>query len=321
MTSVTSHRPALQLSEVSFAYGQRTVLDRLTLSVEPGEFFAWLGPNGSGKSTLFRLISTLLPIQSGELHVFGLSVRTQPSAVREQLGITFQSPSLDGRLTVRENLQQSAWLYGLSGAIARREIDRRLSQLSISDRASDLVQQLSGGLKRRVELAKAILHRPRVLLLDEPSTGLDPGARRQLWQLLRDLAEESQLTVIVTTHLLDEADRCDRLAILHEGRVVTEGAPAALKQQLGPPALVLTSTDGAALAAVLEREFQLSVRSDGDVLRLESDDAPEAARRLLAAGLPELVALSWAQPTLEDVFLSVVGQSFDAVTQQAAPGR
>ncbi len=212
--------PALSVEAVSYRYGDRQALDAVSFAVTTGEIFGLLGPNGGGKTTLFRLIATLLPLQQGEIRLFGHAVSTQPAVVRHQLGVTFQSPSVDIRLTVTENLRHHGQLYGMHGPALRTAMDRVLAGLGLQDRQHALVETLSGGLKRRVEIAKSLLPGPQFLLLDEPSTGLDPGARLDLWEVLTRLQREQGVTVLVTTHLMDEAERCDRLAILDRGRIV-----------------------------------------------------------------------------------------------------
>ena len=224
---------ALSVENVSYHYGDRRALDAVSFSVLAGEIFGLLGPNGGGKTTLFRLIATLLPLQEGEVRLYGEPVSTQSAQVRHQLGVTFQSPSVDIRLTVAENLKHQGQLYGLSGRRLTEVTDRVMTALGIQDRRHDLVETLSGGLKRRVEIAKSLLHSPRFLLLDEPSTGLDPGARLDLWEVLTRLQREQGVTVLVTTHLMDEAERCDRLAILDRGRIVACDAPVPIAAGIG----------------------------------------------------------------------------------------
>ncbi len=194
---------AISVRGLSHRYGSRQALDNLDFDVTSGEIFGLLGPNGGGKTTLFRILATLLPVQEGQVELLGLDVAREPEHVRTQIGVTFQSPSLDRKLTVRENLATQGALYGLSGSHLAGRIDTLLSRLGLADRARDRVESLSGGLARRVEIAKGLLHDPRVLLLDEPSTGLDPGARLDLWQYLRLLREEAGVTVLVTTHLME----------------------------------------------------------------------------------------------------------------------
>jgi len=209
--SMPASAPAISVQDVRFAYGERQALNGLTFSVNDGEIFGLLGPNGGGKSTLFRILSTLLPLRQGTAQVGGFDLTTQQAAVRQILGVTFQSPSLDRKLTVQENLKHQGHLYGLRGTDLQSRIDQGLERLGVADRRRELVSKLSGGLQRRVEIAKSLLHRPQLLLLDEPSTGLAPGARIELWKYLRDLRQEMSLTIVVTAHLPDEAEDFDRL--------------------------------------------------------------------------------------------------------------
>ena len=181
--------PAIAARHVFYRYGERLAVDDLSLEVAEGEVFAFLGPNGSGKTTLFRLLSTLIPLQQGEISILGHDLRRETTAVRRQLGVVFQSPSLDKKLTVAENLRHQGRLYGLSTSELASRRDELLAAVGLTERANDLVETLSGGMRRRVELAKSMLHRPRLLLLDEPSTGLDPGARSDLWKYLRQVRE------------------------------------------------------------------------------------------------------------------------------------
>jgi ABC-2 type transport system ATP-binding protein len=206
---------AVSIQEVSYRYRSTVALNNLSFKVMPGEVFGILGPNGGGKTTLFRLLSTLMPLQEGKVEVFGHDLQRVPAAVRNHLGVVFQSASLDKKLTVAENMACQAALYGLHGKSARVREQALLEQLGVADRSKDLAEELSGGLRRRVELAKAMLHRPQLLLLDEPSTGLDPGARSDLWKYLFQLRSSLGTTILLTTHLLEEAERADRIAILN----------------------------------------------------------------------------------------------------------
>jgi len=219
---------ALEVSDLHHRYGDRESLRGLSFSVASGDLFAMLGPNGGGKSTLFRIISTLMAPTSGTVDVFGRDVVKHPAEARRQLGIVFQSPAIDPWLTVLENLRHHGHLYGLSGAPLGRSIERALERFGLTPRAGDRVGTLSGGLRRRVELAKALLPEPKLLVLDEPSSGLDPTARRELLQELRRLRDDAGTTIVLTTHLFEEAAAADRVGILHEGQLVAIGAPADL---------------------------------------------------------------------------------------------
>jgi ABC-2 type transport system ATP-binding protein len=200
----------------------------LSFSVAAGDLFALLGPNGGGKTSLFRIISTLIAPTAGTVEVFGIDVVKQPSQARRRVGVVFQSAAVDPWLTVLENLRHHGYLYGLSGASLARGIERALERFGLSPRAGDRVGTLSGGLRRRVELAKALLPEPPLLVLDEPSSGLDPTARRELLLELRRLRDDAGTTIVLTTHLIEEAAVADRVGILHEGKLVAIGAPADL---------------------------------------------------------------------------------------------
>src|SRR5438309_5513385 len=209
--------PVVDIEHLTFAYpgapDGRPALDDLSLRVEPGEIFGFLGPNGSGKTTLFRILSTLIPVKNGSVTMLGLDLKTHREEIRRQIGIVFQSPSLDKQLTAEENLRHQGHLYGLRGDDLTNRIDQSLSRFNLADRRREIVSTFSGGLRRRVELAKGLLTRPQLLIMDEPSTGLDPVARLELWTALLAAREQQNLTILLTTHFMDEADKCDRLAI------------------------------------------------------------------------------------------------------------
>jgi ABC-2 type transport system ATP-binding protein len=290
---------SVDVEGLTHRYGERVALDGVSFAVRSGEVFGLVGPNGGGKTTLFKILSTALVPASGAARVAGIDVRD--GAVRRKIGVVFQSPSLDGKLTVAENLLHHGHLYGLSGGGLRQRIGEELARFGLADRAGDRVEKLSGGLQRRVELAKSLLHRPEVLLLDEPSTGLDPGARRDLWDALRSL---KGVTVLLTTHLLEEAERCDRLAILHKGKVVALGEPMALRAEIGGDVVTVRSREAERLAAgIREKLGELPQVVDGTV-RLARDRGHEFVGRLVEA-FPSLIeSVTVAKPSLEDVFMS-----------------
>ena len=310
---------AVVVRDVGFHYGGREALTDVGFTVERGEIFGLLGPNGGGKTTLFRLLATLLPMQSGEVMLLGCDVASQAQAVRRRIGVTFQSPSIDGKLTVGENLRHQAHLYGLLGREASKRIDDLVGQLGLADRVSQLAGSLSGGLKRRVEIAKSLLHRPRLLLLDEPSTGLDPGARHDLWAYLTKLRDELQVTILVTTHLMDEAERCDRLGILDRGRLVALGTPDELRQSVGGDCLTIQAGDPDELSRQIASRFGVAARRVGDALRIEREAGHELLRDLVAAFPAEITAISLAKPTLEDVFIARTGHRFWDAESEGKP--
>lgn len=300
---------ALSVEHVSHNYGEMQALRQLDLEVHPGEIFGLLGPNGSGKTTLFRLISTLLPVQSGEIKVFGQSLNTAMELVRGAIGIVFQSPSLDPKLSVLENIRCQAALYGIRGKERDARIDEVTGQLGIQDRLDSRCEDLSGGLKRRVELAKGILHRPRLLLMDEPSTGLDPAARLDMWHALQELQSSFGVTILLTTHLLEEADKANRIAILHEGSAVAVGAPTELRGALGEQVLRVQTTDQASVMEWLEARGVQPQKVDQQ-LRVNSASASQLVEPLSQAFGERIQTLSLGQPSLEDVFIARTGHRF-----------
>ncbi|WP_315854633.1 ABC transporter ATP-binding protein [Alienimonas chondri] len=302
---------AVRAAGLTYRYGDRVALDNLSFDVAEGELFGLLGPNGGGKTTLFRVLSTLVPPQDGEATVGGFDVRTAPDDVRGVLGVTFQSPSLDAKLTVRENLTHHGHLYGLRGAALKARLAAVADRLGVADRLSDACGGLSGGLKRRVEIAKGLLHDPRVLLLDEPSTGLDPTARSALWELLRDLQREDGVTTLVTTHLMEEAERCDRLAILDAGRLVAEGRPDDLRAAVGGDVLTLSTENPDALAEAVRGRFDLSPTVLDGRVRIEAPAGHEALRDVMAAFGEDVTQVTLGKPTLGDVFTARTGKRFD----------
>jgi ABC-2 type transport system ATP-binding protein len=303
---------AVSLRGLTHQYGSRTALDHLTLSIERGEIFGILGPNGGGKTTLFRLLSTLIPLQQGEADLLGFDLRRDTYEIRRRIGIVFQAASLDKKLTVAENLRYQAALYGLVGRNLRLREEEALEQFGLRDRAGELCERLSGGLRRRVELAKGMIHHPQLLLLDEPSTGLDPGVRLDLWRYLVQLRDSRGTTIVLTTHLLDEAAKANRLAILHAGKLVALDTPAALQGTVGGDAITIRTARPEALAAAVRERFQLGAAQFEGGLRLEVRDGGPWLARLVEAFPGEIDEITLGKPTLEDVFIAKTGVRFVA---------
>jgi len=308
---------AVEVENLRRTYGDREALAGLTFDVREGELFALLGPNGGGKSTLFRILATILPPTDGTARVLGFDVRTAAREVRRRIGVVFQHASVDGKLTVEENLRHQGHLYGLRGRDLSDRISSLLDRFGIAERRGDLVERLSGGLARRAELAKGLLPRPQVLLLDEPSTGLDPGARRDLLQYLRRLRDDDGMTVVITTHYLDEAERCDRVAVIDRGRLVALDAPAALTAAVGGDVVVVRPTDVEALQTKVRQRFGLDgIRVDG-TLRLEHARGHELVRDLVNAFPDDVHSITFGKPTLEDVFVRLTGRRLFAEESEA----
>ena len=307
-----THRYASGSEHDGYGDGEaQPALHDLTLTVRPGETFALLGPNGSGKTTLFRILSTLLRPTQGRACVFGHSVTEAPAAVRQRLGVAFQQPALDDALTVEENLRFHGAFFGMRGDALAERIGDLLERFEIGDRRGECVRTLSGGLRRRADLARALLHRPRLLLLDEPTAGLDPAARRVFWRHLGQLQRRDGTTLLVATHLMREGERADRVAVLHQGERVACGPPDALKRELGERALWIESTDPEVLRQRLQAQLGLRAQHVGDVLQIDHDDAPALLARLYDAFGEQIESATVRRPTLEDVFMARTGASSD----------
>jgi ABC-2 type transport system ATP-binding protein len=301
---------AVSATDLSYHYGERRALDRVSFEIAPGEFTAILGPNGGGKTTLFRVMTTLASPSIGHVAVFGDDVVTARDRVRHHIGVVFQAPALDVKLTVRENLLHHGHLHGLSGKPLRQQLSHALERLELSDRRGDLVESLSGGLKRRVELAKVMLTQPRLLLLDEPTTGLDPLARESFWRLINELREETKAAVLYTTHLLEEAEGAGRVIILDQGKIVADGAPDSLRAQISGQIVRFRGRDTEAIKNRMRETFQLEAESDGDSVRVVVTDGGEFAARASHSLGDAIESLEIARPTLYDVFRQRTGRSF-----------
>jgi ABC-2 type transport system ATP-binding protein len=288
-------------------YGARTALAGVSFEVREREIFGVLGPNGGGKSTLFRILATMLSPSAGTARVAGYDVERDPAEVRRRIGVVFQSQSLDKKLTVDENLRAQGYLFGLRGAALSERIEEVAGRFSLADRRHDLVETLSGGLRRRVEIAKGLLHRPSVLLMDEPTTGLDPGARRELWQYIQELRGRQAITVLVTTHILDEADAADRLLLLHEGRAVAQGTPAELKSRIGGDVVVLDVAEPARLLPQLQERLGVHAAAVNGSLRVEIGNGHRFIAEVVEAFPGAVRSVALHKPTLEDVFLNETG--------------
>jgi len=309
MQPVSSER-VVEIDHLSHSYGQHLALSDLSLCIGSKEIFGFLGPNGSGKTTLFRILCTLIAAPPDTVKILGLDLAHHREQVRRQIGVVFQSPSLDKQLTADENLRQQGHLYGLRGAELSRRIDRLLERVNLLDRRHERVERFSGGMRRRVELAKGMLNQPRVLLLDEPSTGLDPAARIELWKLLTEINQNEGVTILLTTHLMDEGDRCSRLAIMDRGRLAACDTPAAMKQSIGGDIISLATREPAKVAKTILERFQLSTESLDGVVRLERQRGHEFIPQLIEALPGQIDSVSVGKPTLEDVFIRVTGRFF-----------
>jgi ABC-2 type transport system ATP-binding protein len=302
--------PAVSVEELTHRYGDREALRPVSFTVPRGEIFGLLGPNGGGKTTLFKILSTSIVPTGGRARIFGADVVSSAAMVRRQIGVVFQAPSLDKKLTAAENIWHHGHLYGLSGAALRGRAAEMLARVGLADRAGDRVERLSGGMQRRVELAKGLLPQPRLLLMDEPSSGLDPGARRDLWDYLVQLRDRDGLTVLLTTHLMDEAAQCDRIAILHRGEMVALGTPKELTAAVGDEVVYLESQTAVRLASEIQVKWQLKATVFENTVRVEQPNAHELVPQLFAAFPGAIESVTVRRPSLEDVFIHRTGHRF-----------
>ncbi|MCA0268836.1 MAG: ABC transporter ATP-binding protein [Bacteroidetes bacterium] len=298
--------PALAANGLAHRYGDTMALDGVTFEVGEGAFTALLGPNGSGKTTLLRIVSTLLKPTAGTAAVLGHDVQADPQAVRRSLGVVFQSPALDKLLTVDETLRVQAALYGMSRPEAPARVVELLGAFGLSDVAGRQTRHLSGGQRRRVDLARGLVHRPRLLLLDEPTTALDPAARAAFWQTVYALRRDEGIAVLAATHLLDEAEAADHVVILDRGRVVADGAPGALRAALGEETLWLDVDDAEAVAAAFAPDAEAVSPTLVRVLGAAPHRRVEEAYARFGASVRSATV---RRASLEDVFLSATGRS------------
>jgi ABC-2 type transport system ATP-binding protein len=299
-------------------YGNIEAVRGIDLAVRRGEIFGFLGPNGAGKSTTISVLCTLLKPTSGRASVAGIDVATDPDAVRSVIGLVFQDPSLDIQLTAQENLLFHAMVYGVPRQQRRDRITAALATVDLSDRADALVSTFSGGMKRRLEIARGILHAPEVLFLDEPTQGLDPQTRANVWDHLREIRATTGLTVFMTTHYMEEAEFCDRIAIIDHGTIVALGTPDELKAQVGGDIVVVSTADNERAAQQMEAKLGVSPVRDGDTLRVEVQDGAQFVPLLVTALSLPVKTVTVRRPSLDDVFLKLTGR---AIRDEEAEGR
>jgi ABC-2 type transport system ATP-binding protein len=314
-------RAVISVQEIVHRYDGRSALDGVSFDVRPAELFGLLGPNGSGKTTLFRILSTLMLPTAGRALIMGYDAAKEPNALRRQIGVVFQAQSIDVKLSAYENLRHQGHLYGLNGAALKARITEMLGRVALADRAHDRAETFSGGMQRRLELAKGLLHHPSVLLLDEPTTGLDPGARRDLWQYLQILRDQELVSILVTTHLMEEAERCDRLAILNEGKLVALGTPTELKHEIGGDVILLDARDPESLAQRIEARFNVQAQVLAGKVRIERENGHRFITDVVEAFPGEIEAISASKPTLEDVFIHRTGHRFWTENDEPAAKR
>ncbi len=300
----------IRVNDLVKTFGDLTAVNEVSFEVAPGEVFGFLGPNGAGKSTTISMLCTLLPPTSGTATVNGFDINTQKNSVRASIGLVFQDPSLDDRLTARENLEFHAVVYHVPKSIRQERIDEVMNMVMLTDRIDDRVNTFSGGMKRRLEIARGLLHYPRILFLDEPTIGLDPQTRNYIWSYIENLRKRTEITIFLTTHYMEEAEHCDRIAIIDQGRIIALDTPAALKNGIGGDVIKLkTEDDDEALALITEMHPGISFMNDPECrVCFKMEKGEEFIPRLIEELGTRIISVSLHKPTLDDVFLKLTGK-------------
>jgi len=299
---------AIEVDRLTRDFKGFVAVDHVSFGVPEGEIFGFLGPNGAGKTTTVKMLCTLLRPSDGRATVAGFDIVREHNQVRKSLGIIFQDPSLDDRLTARENLR----FHGMIYKIPRKELPARITEslrwMELDDRADDLVRNFSGGMKRRLEIARGLLHKPKVLFLDEPTLGLDPQTRNRIWEYLLELRDEHRITLFMTTHYMDEAEYCDRIAIIDSGKIVALDTPEKLKAGVGGDVLDLATDNDELTRTELKTKYGIETQQAERGLRFEVTDGAGEIPRLVRELSARVLSVSVRRPTLDDVFLKLTGR-------------
>lgn len=285
-----------------------TAVRGISFNVDRGEVFGFLGPNGAGKSTTIKMLATLLKPTSGRALINGYDVVRQQDRVRRSIGMVFQDPSLDERLTARENLYFHAMLYNVESRLFKRRMPEVLEMVELSGRAGDLVRHFSGGMKRRLEIARGFLHYPKVLFLDEPTVGLDPQTRKKIWEYIHVLREREDITIFMTTHYMEEAENCHRIAIIDHGEIVVEDTPANLKKMVGGDVITISAGNNQSVMDKLAERFGLRAVVSGRGLKVEVEQGEAFIPVLIREMGEDIASVTVQKPTLDDVFLKLTGR-------------
>jgi ABC-2 type transport system ATP-binding protein len=304
----------IETHQLTKTYNSFTAVDKLNINVDSGEIFGLLGPNGAGKTTTVSMLCTILKPSHGTATVDGHDIVKEPSKVRKSIGIVFQDPSIDDRLTGRENLYMHANLYGVPASLQRERVDRILQLVELEDRADDLLRTYSGGMRRRLEIGRGLIHQPKVLFLDEPTVGLDPQTRDHIWRYIKDLKEANDITVVLTTHYMDEADRLsDRIAIMDHGKIVILDTPQNLKGTLEGDLVAVQSNNNEALSKLVSKWLGFTkTRVADEMLEVTVPNGKNAMPRIMELATQNNIyveSINLKEPNLEDVFLHYTGST------------
>lgn len=301
--------PIISVQNLSKHFKSLKAVDSITFSVNEGEVFGFLGPNGAGKTTTINILCTLLTPTSGIAEIAGFDCTKKPDEVRSAIGLIFQDTTLDAGLTAYENLKFHAYLYNLDRRLSDRRIDQMLDVVELANRKHDLIKHFSGGMKRRLEIARGLLHYPRVLFLDEPTIGLDPQTRNTIWNFISLLRKTEKITVFMTTHYMEEAENCDRIAIIDHGKIIALDTPGHLKEMVQGDIIHLVTDDNGVAVQEIQKIFNLAAREENDGLSLETEKGDEFIPKLIRSLPVKTLSVSLKKPTLNDVFLKLTGRT------------
>jgi len=299
----------IEVTELSKNFKQLVAVDKVSFQVDEGEIFGFLGPNGAGKTTTINMLCTLLTPTGGRATVNGYDIVKQRSEVRRSIGLVFQDPTLDEYLTAEQNLRFHAYAYNVPKELREKRISELLELVELSDRRKNKVRTFSGGMKRRLELARGLLHSPKVLFLDEPTLGLDPQTRRHIWDYILTLRQQKNLTIFLTTHYMDEAENCDRITIIDQGKIIALDTPDKLKDALGGDVVTLKAKDNNAAAIELKERYDLSAVTQNGLLTFSIPQGEKFLPKLMGGFQSPLLSISIRRPTLDDVFLKLTGRA------------
>jgi ABC-2 type transport system ATP-binding protein len=289
-------------------FGEVVAVDDISFNVMPGEIFGFLGPNGAGKTTTINILCSLTKPTSGRAIINGLDVVHQQSQVRQSIGLVFQDPSLDERLTGLQNLRFHAMVYGVPASVREQRIEQLLKIIELWDKRHQKVRTYSGGMKRRLELARGLLHYPKVLFLDEPTLGLDPQTRSRMWEYILELREREGTTIFLTTHYMDEADKADRIAIIDHGKLIAIDTPENLKKLIGKDIISVKTENNDRAAHEIRLRYQIEAKHDGDSLTFEVANGEEFLPTFIKEFSTKILGVSLRRPSLDDVFLKLTGR-------------
>ncbi len=301
--------PIIIVENLVKKFGAITAVDTISFEVEEGTIFGFLGPNGAGKTTTINILCTLLAPTSGRTLIAGYDCMKHPAQVRKAIGIVFQDTTLDKDLTAAENLSFHAYLYNIPKGERRKRVDDVLAFVDLYDRRNDLVRKFSGGMKRRLEVARGLIHQPRVLFLDEPTLGLDPQSRTNLWEFITRLPAQHNVTIFMTTHYMEEAEVCDRIAIIDHGKIIAMDTPEELKKMVGGDVVSITTTDNESARSDIENVFKMSVAQKENALYMTCSRGDTCIPELIRALGDRVQSVRIQRPTLNDVFLKLTGKT------------